>query len=121
MSKTYGGWAEIEDWPHRESRRQHKRKAKKDWKKEVEEEMNSGTTTVYIVRNFWTPAGEDIELSEDCHASFSQDGAWDVLNSLAEGQGITLGMNDYSFECVNLDRYTQREYYAIITMEVSND
>lgn len=114
-----GPWWPDDYGDSRTGRAKTKAKArdKRAWKKEVEEEMSSATTTVYIVRNFWTPAGGDFELLEDCHASFSQDGAWDVLNSLAEGQGVALGMNDWSFECAP-DRHTEREYYAIVTMEV---
>ena len=119
MSKSYRGWAELEDWPHRAARRQHKRKTEQDWKKEVAEEMaeQTDTTPVYVVRNFWTPANEDYELNEDVHATFTEQNAWDVLASLAEGQGVSLELSATSFHCPP-SRFVEGEYYAIITMEV---
>lgn len=82
--------------------------------------MGNSTTTVFIVRNFWTPVGEDFELNEDVHAAFNEQGAWDVLYSLAEGQGVSLGVNEYSFESTKLDQHIAREYYAIVRMEVND-
>lgn len=119
MSKTYRGWAEIEDWSHREFRRQHKRKAKKDWKKEVEEQMNETSTTVYLVINSWTP-GEDnpqgLECSEVVGAALSEQGAWDILFSLAEGKGVDLPVSATSFASPP-EQWLEEDYYYITDLE----
>ncbi len=119
MSKSYRGWAELEDWPHRVVRRQHKRKAERDWKKEVAEQMNETTTTVYRVVNAWTPVDTDLELTEDVYASFSEQNAWDVLWALADDRSIQLGLRENSFACPNTDSAIDNELYYITTIEVN--
>lgn len=119
MSKSYRGWAELEDWPHRVARRQHKRKAEQDWKREVEEEMSETTTTVYKVINAWTPVGLDVELTEETYASFTEQNAWDVLWALADDRGIQLNLRENSFANPNPDSATDNELWYIETTEVN--
>ncbi len=39
MSKTYRGYAEVEDWGWRSARRQHKRKSEVEWRKQAERDI----------------------------------------------------------------------------------
>lgn len=66
MSKTYRGWAEVEDWSHgRAFRRPSKRKSESDWKRELRKESAvPKLDSVFVIINEWEPEDSEETLME---------------------------------------------------------
>lgn len=107
MSKTYRGWAEVEDWSHgRAFRRPSKRKSESDWKRELRKESAvSKLDSVFIIINEWEPEDSEETLMEIADNKFyaSNDAALRALSDIAEGLGVTLEDGATTFE-VPVDR-----------------
>lgn len=92
MSKSYRGWAELEDWGAREARRQHKRKSEQDWKAEAmaEIEDTATPTSVYAIINEWDDDNGNGSEILGGWFFWSDDEAWERLALVAEANGVDL-------------------------------
>lgn len=115
MSKTYRGWAEIDDWSSgREFRRAHKRKSESAWKRELNEEQGMSEIRVFVIINEWTDVDGYVSSEVVGGRWFpSEDEAWLALSLVAESFDIDPDGEATSFTVEGHDTGLQSEEYRI--------
>lgn len=115
MSKTYRGWAEIDDWGSgREFRRPHKRKSELSWKQEALKEMEEVTAEVrvFVIHNEWTDeVGNFGSEIIDGQWYSSEEAALGRLASIAVTHGVELPEGEYGFTVEDKGLLQYDEYY----------
>lgn len=81
----------------------------------LEEEMAEMEVDRYLVISAWGPKGHGVELEEVVSLNRTLHGAWDVLNTIAEGKGVRLEHSEHSFMT---DGDSHTDYYSWYIMTI---